>query len=805
MKAIRAVLVVVVGSAVLLGGSCHCGRPDPKVDDEDGGTGPSLPPPGSDAGQGGEDGGLGGNPDGGADGGVGSPCTTDRSCFEGPPAAAGIGTCRQGVAFCKDGILGPCTGQVLPTPESCNGVDDDCDGVTDNPSTLGTLTCGLGQCRQTVAACDGGAPVTCVEAAPATETCDGVDNDCNGVIDEKDCGCIYVAPTGDDQNPGTPTSPKRTLSAAILTADSQDGGTKRVCAAAGAGCALYDYNEAVVMRNGVSVYGGYAVSGPSWFYTPGCLTQISAVDEKGVVFDSTISQPTILANFRIVGGNQATNAAVTIDGAAGAVLAQNDIVGGGGQVSRGVHILDAGPSGPTITSKVSGGSGTRLSIAIHSRNSAPRIVGPCRAQGHCMTACMTPWVHAPDGPTQAAYGILLEDSPGALVEYTSVCATQASSDVVGIKVLGDATGTQIRRNHVDAEQGAVNSVGVWFEDCNGASPWVLRNWSLRGASDALGATAEAVRAIGDCHPRIDSNDKITSGPDDGPAAVSGIRCDRSPDGGLSSQCSIRLNTRVEGPTAIRCGDGACSRIENNPDILGIGPTPVGLHVDSTGVFVGANAISARPSCGAPRAVVSNNSFARLENNSLFAESYCIFTPPNATIEGIRVFIDGGVNEVDVHSNNVSALGGGAQLCEARAVTYDVVWGSTPTVGRGLFRNNILVAERCTAQYAVNELSPLADPRVFQNNDLWKGVDGGLAVYRDEASSSPKSIQGVNALTDSAASGNISERPANVAGVLASNSACVNAGTDAGAPPRDFQGDIRPSGGRFDIGMDEYVQ
>ena len=41
-------------------------------------------------------------------------------------------------------------------PETCNGVDEDCDGVVDNG--LPTASCGVGACARTVSTCANGAP-----------------------------------------------------------------------------------------------------------------------------------------------------------------------------------------------------------------------------------------------------------------------------------------------------------------------------------------------------------------------------------------------------------------------------------------------------------------------------------------------------------------------------------------------------------------------------------------------------------------------------------------------------------------------
>lgn len=72
--------------------------------------------------------------------------------------------------------------------ETCNGLDDDCDGVCDTECCLGTSetctsTCGT----EGVRAClDGCAWSTCV---PPPESCNGVDDDCDAVVDNG-AGCI---------------------------------------------------------------------------------------------------------------------------------------------------------------------------------------------------------------------------------------------------------------------------------------------------------------------------------------------------------------------------------------------------------------------------------------------------------------------------------------------------------------------------------------------------------------------------------------------------------------------------------------
>ncbi|TKD13217.1 MYXO-CTERM sorting domain-containing protein [Polyangium fumosum] len=108
----------------------------------------------------------------------GTPCTTGLP----PVCGAGVNDCNAGVLECVPDVA---PGSIV---ETCNGVDDDCDGTTDEGYGLG-VSCivGDGVCEAVgKIVCDGPDATTCdaVPGVPTTEMCDGADNDCDGVPDD---------------------------------------------------------------------------------------------------------------------------------------------------------------------------------------------------------------------------------------------------------------------------------------------------------------------------------------------------------------------------------------------------------------------------------------------------------------------------------------------------------------------------------------------------------------------------------------------------------------------------------------------
>jgi hypothetical protein len=188
-----------------------------------------------------------------------------QACYTGPDGTEDVGVCHGGTQECiapagdpgvpctGDDCWGVCVGEVIPTPEICDGLDNDCDDSTDEgvPAVVqsceddgdceGTSNCVNNACRCAAGSCaDGyvcgggnicfdedivtgdqccdpnfddkcgigvcaygawtcsGNQVSCVGSiGPSNEICDGLDNDCNGMVDDGLAGVGTACETDD--------------------------------------------------------------------------------------------------------------------------------------------------------------------------------------------------------------------------------------------------------------------------------------------------------------------------------------------------------------------------------------------------------------------------------------------------------------------------------------------------------------------------------------------------------------------------------------------------------------------------------
>ena len=97
------------------------------------------------------------------------------------------GACSFGIQNCAGGQWTVCAKEVLPSTEVCNGKDDDCDGTVDENNPGGGGKCVVSGthalCADGVQECKSG-KLECKQVnQPKSEACNGLDDDCDGQID----------------------------------------------------------------------------------------------------------------------------------------------------------------------------------------------------------------------------------------------------------------------------------------------------------------------------------------------------------------------------------------------------------------------------------------------------------------------------------------------------------------------------------------------------------------------------------------------------------------------------------------------
>ena len=129
--------------------------------------------------------------------------------FVSTSSTCGVGGCaRSGAVTCSLGQpRDSCVPSTPQSPDVCNGIDDNCNGQTDEDFASTATSCGVGACtRFGASSCTAGAPGnSCVPASSGggSDLCNGVDDDCDGQVDEDFVSVQTTCGTGSCMAHGT--------------------------------------------------------------------------------------------------------------------------------------------------------------------------------------------------------------------------------------------------------------------------------------------------------------------------------------------------------------------------------------------------------------------------------------------------------------------------------------------------------------------------------------------------------------------------------------------------------------------------
>jgi hypothetical protein len=319
------------------------------------------------------------------------------------PAAPDVGADAVDVSVTE---VGPDSIPELDVPvESDSSIDVGVDsgGLCPDPATVSCASAEnplIGACKAGETTCSGGVWSTCSEVKASPETCNGIDDDCNGMTDEgctEGCAVVCQGCGGMDASAGMYS----TIEDAIAAAGQPAAGVRsRICVAS-TSCSdttVYESAGKLTVTNGLSIQGNYAMTANGLIHCgttskPNTTIKFTG-QEQGVSFDQTVSGAE-LSGFVIMRASESGSGAgsslagISVTGAKNVSLARIFMTDEPtGTRTSGVSITADG-SATIVSSAITGGQGKTTAIGVDVNGGSATLYGNCDdiANGHCKSSC----------------------------------------------------------------------------------------------------------------------------------------------------------------------------------------------------------------------------------------------------------------------------------------------------------------------------------------------------------------------------------------------------------------------------------
>jgi len=271
---------------------------------------------------------------------------------------------------------------------------------------------------------------------------------------------------GSDSNPGTPSEPKKTIQSGIDFAYSHYSIAK-VYVAEGTYSVNYHSGTHIILRKGISLYGGYSNS--DWDLNDP-LTYITIISDtsteggyttnpnRAIEGNSNITSNIIINGFTIIGGEGLSSCAIYNDGASLSI--ENNIIFGGEGSYFSYGIINKNQSTTNIQmNTINGGNGNLSSYGIYTDNQSTTNIQMNRIHGG-----------NPDDPNSSSFGITINNQSSSNIYNNIIYGGEGKNSSVGIKAI--TSSDLLRNNTINGGRGQTYSIGIWISS---ASPFIENN------------------------------------------------------------------------------------------------------------------------------------------------------------------------------------------------------------------------------------------------------------------------------------------------------------------------------------------